>query len=1387
MNRKLNQFLLALLVMLVVNPFIPSQRSSASAEARISISSAPPIPILSAIHSVTLNASVTDWVYDREAGTINAVTRDSNQLVILNADDLTVNNQIAIGNKPTDIELFDGLLFIALSGEAKIKVVDPRSGSLIQAIDTIGNPRYLAVTEDAIFYAPLNRENGYSVFRFDRSSGQNEGFSKAWLINPALLVDPLTNTLYMGETGSTGSNITAINYVTKETLAKSAFHGGYGVNNIDSPPILEGASVFYGGSRLNAANVADTIGTYPTTVPYQYDAQVLDVRGGLVATESGLFDRDRYQMVTAYPYPANRALIGDNGLTYLQRTADQTIEAYALVRSQPLPSLQFTANNHRVDSNYPIDSWTTDKSSAFLYGVSSATDELVALNKSDLSVAAKRFVGSRPVHVALYEGKLYIALQGETAIGIVDTHDIQTAPISRLVVKGYPTRVLPAKDWTFYWPEKDRFSAANGQTERYVLFEENKNVLAADYDSLTDKLFYIENYGTLRQLRGDNLSEERQVEVGAQLTASLFVQGSDLYLNDQRRQTTDLDRVVGSFPETIMADSDGMVMGKTGIYNRDTQEKIATLPFSPSSVFVQSDPVSGDPTFFLGASQKLFKFNGLSDLMGYGSSGTIPQNVSLSDTDGRAGWVSGILSFHVDENEGNVKSYQLFFLDAQGNRLASIPTGDGPFVYTTGTMLRYFNLQPVQVPAAATHLGLYALTNKDTPENTIPGLGSLWDMPDYSPGSLRFEDKISEPGYIGGTATWKSDFTRTDAMYTLSFYNGSAVVGDPLVQVASGRSDYTIELPRTPLPNGCVGLALTITDKYSAAPVRTMQYFKRFKSPVIEVKDVSIIKYKVKSDEVTVRNVAPGDQITVYSPYGFQLSQAVTVTNANQVTMEIADVGPPKSKILVSRKVQGKYESDLTAVTIPEITDDSGNGGATASPSPSPEASPSPSPSPGASPSPSPSPRPGASPSPSPTGSSNPDSPAAGPIFIPPVASPSPQLSVVSDTASDGRTIGLVDVSTEYVKQQLSEEAIKAGMLTLSATGKEETLSFRLPMETIQYVKSKLPTGNLRLETGSAALTLEVSQLLARVQSTDTSSSLVITIGQADNGYSDKLKKQFPSKSSAVGAPTEFTIKLTGSSSRELKSFDGYVEHTLQVPNVENLDIGELAGMVYDPVSKAFTPVPAKFEVKGGVLTASLFRKGNSVYAIVREKHAVKDLPQTAAYSESIQALIGRSVITGYGDGTFRPERTVTRAEFAVMLDKALGLMVSDTAAIHFKDVPRGSWYERYVNAAVEAGIITGYTGSEFKPNQTISHQEMVVMLARALTYAGYKGTNETANTDPDPAEIASWAKASYELAKKAQLFGQSGDVFVFGTNQSTSRQESALLLYRLTTRVLFP
>lgn len=111
------------------------------------------------------------------------------------------------------------------------------------------------------------------------------------------------------------------------------------------------------------------------------------------------------------------------------------------------------------------------------------------------------------------------------------------------------------------------------------------------------------------------------------------------------------------------------------------------------------------------------------------------------------------------------------------------------------------------------------------------------------------------------------------------------------------------------------------------------------------------------------------------------------------------------------------------------------------------------------------------------------------------------------------------------------------------------------------------------------------------------------------------------------------------------------------------------------------------------------------------------DVPYTHTHFDNIMALQARGVISGYGDGTFRPNKYVTRAQASKMLAMVLNLDTVNVKNPNFADVSSHDEHYGAIAALVEANVISGYGDGSFRPNATLTRSQMAKMLVNGFNF----------------------------------------------------------------------
>lgn len=167
---------------------------------------------------------------------------------------------------------------------------------------------------------------------------------------------------------------------------------------------------------------------------------------------------------------------------------------------------------------------------------------------------------------------------------------------------------------------------------------------------------------------------------------------------------------------------------------------------------------------------------------------------------------------------------------------------------------------------------------------------------------------------------------------------------------------------------------------------------------------------------------------------------------------------------------------------------------------------------------------------------------------------------------------------------------------------------------------------------------------------------------------------------------------------------------------------------------------------------------------------------------DSVQRLASSEIVSGY-NGNFNPNGLVTRAEFAAMIVKAMGL--ADQAQVvkgnltGYNDVAPSHWASGFITVARETGVISGYPSGAFKPSAMIKRDEITSVLVRVLNLTSRNDMEDPLFKFGDGAEIPGWAMEAVKIAYSYKLVSgfPNGS---FYPNRNATRGETAVLIEKV-------
>ncbi|MBE9033718.1 DUF1565 domain-containing protein [aff. Roholtiella sp. LEGE 12411] len=173
---------------------------------------------------------------------------------------------------------------------------------------------------------------------------------------------------------------------------------------------------------------------------------------------------------------------------------------------------------------------------------------------------------------------------------------------------------------------------------------------------------------------------------------------------------------------------------------------------------------------------------------------------------------------------------------------------------------------------------------------------------------------------------------------------------------------------------------------------------------------------------------------------------------------------------------------------------------------------------------------------------------------------------------------------------------------------------------------------------------------------------------------------------------------------------------------------------------------------------------------------AFKDVPATYWAKAYIEALASKNIIAGFPDGSFKPNEPVTRAQFATIITKAL-TPPAKRASIEFKDVKSNFWAYAAIKSAYQSQFVSGYPDGSFKPQQQIPRVQALVSLANGL---GLTANNQNVlSFYTDAAQIPNYAIAPVAAATARQLVINYPTAKQLNPNREATRAEVAAFVYQ--------
>ncbi|MEI7027945.1 Ig-like domain-containing protein [Paenibacillus sp. y28] len=393
------------------------------------------------------------------------------------------------------------------------------------------------------------------------------------------------------------------------------------------------------------------------------------------------------------------------------------------------------------------------------------------------------------------------------------------------------------------------------------------------------------------------------------------------------------------------------------------------------------------------------------------------------------------------------------------------------------------------------------------------------------------------------------------------------------------------------------------------------------------------------------------------------------------------------------------------------------------------------------------------------------------------------EQTAVAKSNGNGQTVITIDNDT--IAHKLETESNRT--VTIPYTEAATSIISELNGKLAKTMEDK--SAVLEIKTALAAYTLpaaeiQIDEISRQLGSPAALEDIQISINIAASGAQQAqlvYANEADGSMKVVVPPVDFQIIAKyGDKQVVVSAFNSYVERTIPVPAA--VDPSQITtGIVLGPNGQV-SHVPTRITQVDGTYYAVISSLSNSTYSVVWNPRTLEDVEQHWSKAD-VNDLTSRLVIQGTSETRFSPDLPITRAEFAAIMVRGLGLKPAEIQAqsqAAFPDVTAGDWYAGYTETAAAYGLINGYENGDFAAQRTITREEAITIIARAmkLTKLDTSAQPEALAAFADQARISGWAKDAVSAAVRNQLV--EGGIGGLHPKDEVTRAETAALVRRL-------
>ncbi|WP_051449234.1 S-layer homology domain-containing protein [Paenibacillus sp. FSL R5-808] len=389
-------------------------------------------------------------------------------------------------------------------------------------------------------------------------------------------------------------------------------------------------------------------------------------------------------------------------------------------------------------------------------------------------------------------------------------------------------------------------------------------------------------------------------------------------------------------------------------------------------------------------------------------------------------------------------------------------------------------------------------------------------------------------------------------------------------------------------------------------------------------------------------------------------------------------------------------------------------------------------------------------------------------------------------TTDNGLTVQSVTIDAAKLSEALAKDGDKP-VIVIAVNSSADKVTVALTGEAVESLKNKqaiievhTPNGNYKLP----ATELGIDRFSAQLGDPVVLKDVLVHVDIAKSGI-DKIRllenTSKKGRFTVMSPPVDFAITASYKGKTvNLDKFTSYVEREIPLP--EGVDPNKVTTAIVLEANGRVRHVPTNLTLRDGKYYSVASSMTNSTYSLIW--HPMRFADVEGHWSQAaVNDMASRMVVNGVDTTHYLPNAAITRAEFAAIIVRALGLTNNGVKSV-FEDVKSGDWYAGAVATAQEYGITAGDEDGTFHPAETITREEAMVMIARAMKLAGLDTSLSVAEADAalskfaDRASVAIWAQQAVAATVKMGLV--SGSDAGLQPKSDITRAETAVIVQRM-------